>query len=86
MSNKDRLNIKNAIVDMKVPHLHIHGDDDSTVLIEEAYNIKSWNLSLNLHIIKGANHVFDGCHPYDLVSFPKHLKNAVDFSINFLKN
>ena len=85
-SNKDRLNIKNAVVDMKVPHLHVHGDNDPTVLIDEAYNIKSWNSKVSLHIIKGANHVFDGCHPYNLVNFPKDLKNAIDVTINFLKN
>jgi len=85
IANADRLNIKNAVINMQVPHLHVHGDADPTVLIDEAHNIKSWNSKTHLHIIKGGNHVFDGCHPYDLIAFPKDLKDAIDTTIDFLK-
>ena len=79
------LDIKSAVSAMKVPHLHVHGNSDSTVLINEAHNIKNWNLETHLHIIKGANHVFDSCHPYDLTIFPRDLKDAIDTTIGFLK-
>ena len=85
ISNSKRLNIKRAITKMEVPHLHVHGDTDTIVLIDEAYNIKKWNSKTRLHIIKGADHVFDGCHPYDLAAFPKNLKEAIDSSLDFLK-
>ena len=49
------------------------------------HNIKGWNPSIQLHVIKGANHVFNGCHPYNLTSFPIDLKDAVDTTIDFLK-
>ena len=85
MRNSERLSIKNAMKAMKVSHLHIHGNADSTVLIDESYNIKSWNPETQLYIINGANHVFDGSHPYKLVDFPRDLKDALDTTLDFLK-
>jgi len=80
-----RLNIKNAVSKMSVPHLLVHGSDDPTVLLSEAVSIKSWNTNTHLHIIDGANHVLGGFHPYDLEKFPKDLQEAIDVTIKFLK-
>ncbi len=85
LSNKDRLNIKNAVKNLKIPHLHIHGDADPTVLIDDAHKIKKWNPRIYLHIINKANHVFDGCHPYHLKSFPRDLNEAVNITKDFLE-
>ena len=86
LANIERLNIQYALSEMIVPHLHVHGDADPTVLVAEAYNIKNWNPGASLHIIKGANHVFDAFHPYDLEEFPKNLRDAIDITISFLEN
>ena len=80
-----RLNIKNAVSKMSVPHLLVHGSDDPTVLLSEAVSIKSWNTNTHLHIIDGANHVLGGFHPYDLEKFPTDLQEAIDMTIKFLK-
>jgi pimeloyl-ACP methyl ester carboxylesterase len=85
IANSYRLNIEKAVANLKVPHLHIHGDADPTVLIEEAHDMKSWNKNTILHIIKDANHVFDGCHPFNSDVFPKDLQEAIDVTIKFLK-
>ncbi len=85
LANKDRLDIKTSLKKMNIPHLHIHGDGDPTVLIDEAYNIKKWSNNTKLHIIKDANHVFDSCHPYNLKKYPKDLKEALDVTLAFLK-
>ncbi|MAX05232.1 MAG: alpha/beta hydrolase [Flavobacteriales bacterium] len=85
LANSERLSISNALRDLRVPHLHIHGDADPTVLVDEAYNIKKWSSGTQLYIIKGANHVFDGCHPYNSLSFPRDLRDAIDTTIAFLK-
>ena len=84
--NTKRLNIQDAVSKMSIPHLVVHGSHDPTVLIDEANALKSWNSDINLHIIKRANHVFDGCHPYDLEKFPKDLKEAIDITLVFLKD
>ena len=81
----DRLNIKDVVSKMSIPHLIVHGSEDSTVLISEAENIKSWNANTSLHVIEGANHVLGGFHPYDLENFPKDLQQAVNITIEFLK-
>jgi pimeloyl-ACP methyl ester carboxylesterase len=80
-----RLNIQNAVSKMSIPHLLVHGNDDPTVLLSEALNIKSWNPNIDLHVIDGADHVLGGFHPYDLEKFPKDLQEAVDVTIKFLK-
>jgi pimeloyl-ACP methyl ester carboxylesterase len=80
-----RLNIQNAVSKMSIPHLIVHGNDDPTVLLTEAVNIKSWNPNIDLHVIAGANHVLGGFHPYDLEKFPKDLQEAIDVTIKFLK-
>ena len=72
--------------DMQIPHLVSHGSDDPTVLIDEAKNIIEWNSAAELHIIKDANHVFDGCHPFNSDVFPKDLQEAIDVTIKFLKD
>ena len=84
-ANSKRLNIKNAVSKMYIPHLVVHGSEDPTVLLNEAENIKKWNPNTNLHIIKGANHVLGGFHPYSLDKFPEHLQEAIDNTITFLK-
>ena len=84
--NRNRLNIENAVRKMSIPHLVVHGSDDPTVSIAEAKAIKSWNTNIDLQIIQGANHVFDGCHPYNLIAFPSHLQQAIDATIKFLNS
>ena len=85
VTNKNRINIKNAINRIKIPQLIVHGNDDPTVKINEAENLKKWNPKAKMHIIDGADHVFGGFHPYNLEEFPAHLKEAVNVTIDFLK-
>jgi len=85
ITNRDRISIKKAVKSIQIPQLIIHGSDDETVRIEEAKNLNTWNSKSQLYILDGANHVLGGFHPYDLDSFPTHLKEAVDVTINFLK-
>jgi len=85
LENIDRLNIKHVLSNIIIPHLHIHGDADPTVLVDEAYNIKNWSSNTHLHIVKEANHVFNAFHPYDLDEFPKNLMEAIDTTVTFLK-
>ena len=85
-ANTKRLNIQDAVSKMSIPHLVVHGSDDPTVSITQAKAIKSWNTNVDLHIIKRANHVFDGFHPYNLTAFPSHLQQAIDVTIKFLNS
>jgi len=85
-SNEKRLTIKRAVSNLKIPHLIIHGNDDTSVSVEEAKALQKWNHNSILKIIKGANHVFGTSHPWGKDTLSKDLQNAVDVSITFLKN
>ena len=85
LANKSRLNIGDALSIMRVPHLHVHGDADPTVLIDEAYKIKGFNSNTQLCVIHEADHVFGGSHPFHLKDLPRDLNEAIDATIDFLK-
>ncbi len=82
--NEDRLTIKKAVSDLKIPHLIIHGDNDEVVLPIEAENIHSWNQNSNLLIIEGMNHTLGCTQPWGKSIMPPHLENAVKRSIEFV--
>lgn len=86
VNNKDRLNIKNAVSNLKIRHLIVHGDNDTSVLIDEAKNLHKWNPKSTLEIIKGANHVFEARHPWDTNKLPKALKEVVNKTTFFLNS
>jgi pimeloyl-ACP methyl ester carboxylesterase len=85
IENENRLTIKRAVSNLKIPHLIIHGNDDTSVLIEEAENIHQWNSNSVLEIIDSANHVFGAQHPWDENTLPKHLETVVAKVQMFLK-
>ncbi len=86
IENIERLNIKKAIKEINIPHLHIHGSSDPTVLIEDALEMKRWNDKINLEIINEADHVFGSSHPYNKNKFPLHLNKALLTTLEFLKS
>ena len=85
IQNKERLDIKKATENLKIPHLIIHGDNDTSVLINEAENLKKWNLKSEFKIIEGANHVFNTSHPWKEKEVSKELNETVQLCINFIK-
>ena len=64
ITHKKRLNIKRAVEILKIPFLIIHGNNDTSVSMEEAKNLHTWNPKSQLEIIAGANHVFGAKHQY----------------------
>ena len=85
INNENRLTIKRAISNLKIPHLIIHGNKDTSVLIEEAKNLHEWNSKSNLVIIEDANHVFNTKHPWEGNELPKQLKEVILSCISFIK-
>jgi pimeloyl-ACP methyl ester carboxylesterase len=85
INNKERLDIKKATQNLKIPHLIIHGDNDTSVLINEAENLKKWNPESEFKIIENANHVFNTSHPWKEKEVSKELNETVELCIDFLK-
>lgn len=85
IKNEERLTIKRAVSNLKIPYLIIHGDKDKSILIDEAYQLHQWNSESQLAIIKGADHVFNTTHPWNKEQISKELKMATDKMIDFFK-
>ena len=84
-ANEQRLNIQKAVEQIQIPQLVIHGDKDTSVVIEEGHKIHSWNAESVLKIIENADHVFNVSHPWKKENVSKELKEVIEVCIDFLK-
>ncbi|WP_299519207.1 prolyl oligopeptidase family serine peptidase [Winogradskyella sp.] len=84
-ANEERLNIETAEKRIKIPHLIIHGDSDTSVTIDEAYALHQWNPNSELKIIRDADHVFNVKHPWKKEKLSPELQKVTDTIIDFLK-
>ena len=85
IENEERLTIKRAIENLAIPHLIIHGDNDTSILVDEAKIQHQWNPKSELVIIENADHVFNTSHPWHEEKLSQELKEVVEESIDFLK-
>lgn len=83
-AHEERLTISRAIKALEQPCLILHGTEDTTVLPEEANDLKTWNGKARLHFIEGANHVFGGVHPWEQDKLPLHMEQAMQLIGSFL--
>ena len=86
VKNEKRLTIRRAVENLQIPHLIIHGDNDTSISINEAMIQHKWNPDSQLEIIKGANHVFGTSHPWEETKLSDHLKEVMKLSIEFINN
>ncbi len=86
IENKERLNIKKAVSNLKIPQLIIHGDNDTSIFIEEAQNLHKWNPNSSLVIINDADHVFNARHPWNKNAIPNELQESIDAIVNFISS
>lgn len=84
-ANEDRLHIESATKRIQIPMLIIHGDNDTSVSIDEAKELHQWNPSGQLEIIKNADHVFNVRHPWEEHLLSPELKQTVNLMTRFLK-
>ncbi|MFN2262478.1 MAG: alpha/beta hydrolase family protein [Psychroflexus sp.] len=85
-ANASRFDIKNAVQHLKQPFLILHGEDDETVKLQEAYNLDQWCDHAKLKIIPNATHTFNTKQPWDKNQLSNELKHAVEESISFIKH
>ncbi|WP_242203140.1 alpha/beta hydrolase family protein [Aestuariivivens insulae] len=84
IANEERLTIKRAVSQLNIPYLIIHGNADTSVSIDEAYQLHEWNNNSELYVIEGANHVFGASHPWDKDYLPEPLLMAINHTIAFI--
>ena len=63
--NKNKLSIPVAAKENIKPTLIVHGDQDTTVLLNEGLQLHEWIANSELQIIKSADHVFNTSHPFN---------------------
>jgi pimeloyl-ACP methyl ester carboxylesterase len=83
-ANESRLNIQNSVKNLQIPLLIIHGDHDTSIDIEEAHQIHSWQPNSTLEIIKNADHVFNVSHPWQKDKLSEELSQTTQLCIDFL--
>ena len=86
IENKKRLTISKSAKRLKIPHLIVHGDNDSSVDFSEALCLNSWSPKGVLCRIKGANHVFGAKHPWEGTIMPVDLDSVCAKTIDFINN
>jgi len=82
--NEDRLHIKSAEEQLNIPHLIIHGDNDTSISINEAKELHQWNPKSELEIISGADHVFNVKHPWNEQVLSNELEKVIEKALDFL--
>ncbi|MDB2385549.1 prolyl oligopeptidase family serine peptidase, partial [Polaribacter sp.] len=85
VANEEKLNVKKATENLAIPHLIIHGDNDTSVTLAEAENLKKWNADATLAIIENTDHVFNTSHPWEKENIPEEFQKIISLSIDFLK-
>ncbi|WP_442264730.1 alpha/beta hydrolase family protein [Tenacibaculum sp. ZS6-P6] len=86
IANENRLTIKRAVKNLKIPFCIIHGDADTSIAITEAENLYQWNELGEYHKIENANHVFGAKHPWNNDALPINLEKAIIICKTFLGN
>jgi pimeloyl-ACP methyl ester carboxylesterase len=82
--HSERFSIQKSAAKLNIPYLNIHGDNDETVPVSAASELKASYPNTEVHIIKGANHVFGATHPFEAASLPVHAQELLDKTIEFL--
>lgn len=67
------------------PLLIVHGDQDETVSLDRARELKSWQPAAELAILPGVTHNFGGGHPWPTDALPAEAQQTADITIDFLR-
>lgn len=84
IQNADRLDILKLLPTVHCLFLIIHGNNDTTVPIEMAMELKENARFGTLKIIGDADHTFGGKHPWAEENLPIHVQQAIKASVSFL--
>lgn len=83
-ANKARLDIPTVVRDkLRQPLLIVHGDEDETLPVSMAHDLKSWKPDAELAILPGAGHMFGGRHPWEEDQLPPLAQEVADCTVAF---
>ncbi len=84
--NAARLDILAKGAAITQPWLIIHGDEDKTVPLSHAKQLKKAQPHAELLIIKNGDHTFNAAHPYAKSTLPAQLQEFCNAAIAFFNN
>lgn len=83
--NEERLTISKAVKNLKIPHLIVHGSNDTSVPISDSGNLFEWSPYPDLLLVESADHVYDLSHPWTNRELPKAFAYVLDRTLKFLR-
>ena len=84
LANKDKFNIQKRLGKLDIPFLILHGDQDETVPLEAARQLKNNSKNGTLKIVRDADHSFGTKHPWTDRKLPSAMDDVVQQSIRFI--
>ena len=85
-ANETQFSMPQILSKLPIPYLIVHGTNDPAVSIDSAYDLHQKSPHSTLVLIDGANHVFDGKHPFDETQLPPSSRQLVAETVRFIKN
>lgn len=82
-ANAHRLNIPEAVKEIDVPFLCVHGTADETVAFGMAEEIADWNPKVKLFKVEGAGHTFGWKHPWESQDLPQPADEILEEVVEF---
>ncbi len=83
--NEERLTISRAVKKLSIPHLIVHGSNDTSVPISDSGKLFEWSPFPDLLLVESADHVYGISHPWNGEDLPKEFTYVLDRTITFLK-
>lgn len=82
--NEERLTISRATKELEVPHLIVHGSNDTSVPISDSGDLFDWSPFPDLLLVEDADHVYNTSHPCDTSDLPKAFKHVLEKTRKFM--
>ncbi len=83
-ANKARLSVQSTLKALEKPYLIVHGSSDPAVPDSAADYLEQYALHPQKVIIKNADHVFGGMHPFQAQILPTASQQLVQKTLNFI--
>ncbi|MCR5889395.1 alpha/beta hydrolase [Hymenobacter sp. J193] len=67
------------------PLLVVHGEQDETVPVQRAYELREWYPAAELAVLPGVTHNFGGAHPWQSNELPDQARQTAETTLAFLR-
>jgi alpha-beta hydrolase superfamily lysophospholipase len=84
IKNEVDLNIEKSVRKNNKPLLIVHGEEDTSVSIQEGKDIAEW-AGIELKTISKTQHTFGSSHPWEKENMPEKLEYVCKLTAEFIK-